>query len=102
VRENTELIDSLAAQALPAAAVGAGLDTGALQPLPGPVRRAVIRSWLLAGGASGLTDGQIREVDRLVTGWRGQGGVAVSSALRAQRLVAGRVDGLLRLWREPV
>ena len=69
---------------------------------PDPVRRGVIRSWLLAGGAIGLTDKQIRAVDKLVTAWRGQGGVAVGSALREQRLVAGRSGPLLRLAREPI
>ncbi|HET6735608.1 MAG TPA: hypothetical protein VFH65_23360, partial [Mycobacterium sp.] len=47
--------------------------------------------------AGGLTDRQIRGVDALVTGWRGQGGVAVGSSLPAQRLVAGRHDGALTL-----
>jgi len=70
--------------------------------LPGPVRRRVIRGWLLAGGAIGLTDKQIRGVDILVTAWRGQGGVAVGSALRGERLLAGRRDGVLTLRREPV
>jgi tRNA(Ile)-lysidine synthase len=102
MRENTELTDSLAAQALPGAVSEAGLDTDAVAALPGPVRRAVIRAWLLAGGARGLTDKQIRGVDALVTEWRGQGGVAVGSALRGQRLVAGRAGGLLRLRREPI
>ncbi|MGB9223943.1 TilS substrate-binding domain-containing protein, partial [Mycobacterium sp.] len=76
--------------------------TQALAGLPDPVRRRVIRGWLMAGGAIGLTDKQIRGVDTLVTGWRGQGGVAVGSALRGQRLVAGRRDGVLTLRRERV
>jgi tRNA(Ile)-lysidine synthase len=62
----------------------------------------VIRGWLLSGGASDLTDNQIRRVDDLVTNWHGQGGVAVGSDLRRQRLVAARSDGRLRLHREPV
>jgi tRNA(Ile)-lysidine synthase len=62
----------------------------------------VIRGWLLAGGAIDLTDKQIRGVDTLVTGWRGQGGVAVGSALRNERLFAGRRDGMLTLYRQPV
>ena len=33
---------------------------------------------------------------------RGQGGVAVGSALRGERLIAGRRDGVLTMWREPV
>ncbi|MDD7812666.1 tRNA lysidine(34) synthetase TilS [Mycobacterium sp. CSUR Q5927] len=100
LRENTELIDALAAHALPD--VADGLDTAPLAALPGPVRRAVIRRWLLAGGGRGLTDQQIRAVERLVTHWRGQGGVAVGSELREQRLFAVRGKGVLRLHREPI
>jgi tRNA(Ile)-lysidine synthase len=102
LREDTELIDTLAAQALPGVTAGAGLQTQALGALPDVIRRRVIRGWLLAGGATGLTDKQIRGVDTLVTGWRGQGGVAVGSALRGQRLVAGRRDGVLTLRCEPM
>jgi tRNA(Ile)-lysidine synthase len=102
LREDTELIDGLAAQALPDVTAGSGLNIEALAALPGVIRRRVIRGWLLAGGATGLTDKQIRGVDTLVTGWRGQGGVAVGSTLRDQRLVAGRSDGALTLRREPV
>ncbi len=81
---------------------GTGLDVRSLAALPDPVRRRVIRGWLLAGGAIGLTDKQIRGVDTLVTAWRGQGGVAVGSTLRGQRLIAGRRDGVLTLRQEPV
>lgn len=102
LRENTELIDALAEQALPGATADAGLDVAALAALAGPVRLAVIRRWLIDGGGRGLTDLQIRAVDRLVTAWRGQGGVAIGSDLRGQRLFAVRDDGLLRLRSEPV
>ena len=102
LREDTELIDTLAVDALPGVVAESGLQTKSLAALPDPVRRRVIRGWLLAGGATGLTDKQIRGVDALVTGWRGQGGVAVGSALRDQRLIAGRRDGVLTMWREPV
>jgi len=102
LREDTELVDALIAQAITTSATAEGLDTRALAALPGPVRRGVIRSWLLAGGAIGLTDKQIRGVDSLVTAWRGQGGVAVGSTLPNHRLVAGRSGGLLTLGREPV
>jgi tRNA(Ile)-lysidine synthase len=102
LRADTELIDSLIDQAMRTAATDDGLDARVLTALPDPVRRGVIRSWLIAGGAIGLTDKQIRGVDTLVTAWRGQGGVAVGSALRRQRLVAGRSDGLLTLRREQV
>ena len=102
LREDTAMIDELAAQALPEARAGSGLQPRALAGLPDPVRRRVIRGWLLAGGATGLTDKQIRGVDALITAWRGQGGVAVGSSLRGERLIAGRRDGVLTLWREPV
>jgi tRNA(Ile)-lysidine synthase len=102
LREDTELVDALIAQAMTTSATAEGLDARALAALPDPVRRGVIRSWLLTGGAIGLTDKQIRGVDRLITAWRGQGGVAVGSTLRNQRLVAGRSGGLLALRRESI
>ena len=102
LREDTDTLDEMARWALDAASTGDGLDTGRLTELPEAVRRRVIRSWLLAGGASDLTDKQIRCVDTLVTMWRGQGGVAVGSPLRSERLFAGRRDGVLTLYREAV
>jgi tRNA(Ile)-lysidine synthase len=102
LREDSELIDTLAARALPEAKADTGLRVQALAALDGPVRRRVIRGWLLAGGATSLTDKQIRGVDALVTGWHGQGGVAVGSSLPDERLFAGRREGVLTLWREPV
>ena len=102
VREDTETLDALAAEAFSTVTAGAGLSTEALAGLPGALRRRVLRSWLLAGGATDLADVQIRAVDRLVTAWRGQGGVAVPSTLREQRLIASRRDGVLSLHREPV
>ena len=102
LREDTETLDQQAQSALAAATSGEGLHTGRLAMLPEAVRRRVIRSWLLAGGASDLTDKQIRGVDTLVTDWRGQGGVAVGSPLRSERLFAGRRNGMLNLYREPV
>ena len=102
LREDTDTLDRLAGQALADVSTGGSLDTARLAALPDAVRRRVIRSWLLAGGATGLTDKQIRGVDTLVTTWRGQGGVAVGSSLRGRRLIAGRRDGMLTLHTEPV
>ncbi|HKP43881.1 tRNA lysidine(34) synthetase TilS [Mycobacterium sp.] len=102
LREDTETLDELARHALADVGSGDGLDTAGLAALPEAVRRRVIRGWLLAGGACNLTDKQIRGVDSLVTAWRGQGGVAVGSPLRSQRLIAGRRDGMLTLHTEPV
>lgn len=102
LREDTEALDAMTPDALAAAKVGDGLAVEALKPMPDAVRRRVLRAWLLAGGADNLADVQIRGVDRLVTAWRGQGGVAVPSPLREQRLIATRHDGVLTLHREPV
>ncbi|MFV8172740.1 tRNA lysidine(34) synthetase TilS [Mycolicibacterium peregrinum] len=103
LREDTETLDALAGDALAATGTEAGgLDTARLSALPDALRRRVIRAWLLAGGACDLTDTQIRAVDRLVTAWRGQGGVAVGSGLRKQRLFAARRAGVLVMHTESV
>jgi tRNA(Ile)-lysidine synthase len=102
LREDTDTLDELASHALADVSTGEGLDAEPLRVLPDAIRRRVIRNWLLAGGACGLTDKQIRGVDTLVSAWHGQGGVAVGSPLRQQRLIAGRGDGKLTLRREPV
>jgi tRNA(Ile)-lysidine synthase len=100
LREDNDALDEQAARAT--AAMNEGPDARRLADLPAAVRRRAIRAWLLTSGASDLTDVQIRGVDRLVTDWRGQGGVAVGSALRNERLFAGRRDGVLITFREPV
>ncbi|BBY64466.1 tRNA(Ile)-lysidine synthase [Mycolicibacterium helvum] len=106
LREDTEALDDWAETVLENTT-----DTGdpaeiiavaALTRLPTAVRRRVIRRWLLRGGAANLSDKQIRAVDALVTAWHGQGGVAVGSDLRQQRLFAGRRDGRLTLYTQPV
>jgi tRNA(Ile)-lysidine synthase len=102
LREDCDALDDLAQAELHAAVADTGLDARWLTQLPDALRRRAIRGWLLDGGAIDLTDEQIRRVDDLVTNWHGQGGVAVGSSLRHQRLVAARADGALRLHREPV
>lgn len=100
LREDTDALDGWADAALDE--VGETVAVTALSGLPTAVRRRVIRSWLLRGGAVNLTDKQIRAVDALVTAWRGQGAVAVGSDLRQQRLFAGRRDGRLTMYTQPV
>jgi tRNA(Ile)-lysidine synthase len=102
LREDCDALDDLALGELAGAVADDALDTAPLATLPDALRRRVIRGWLLANGATNLTDKQIRGVDTLVTGWHGQGGVAVGSSLRRQRLIAARRGGKLRLHREPV
>ena len=102
LREDNDALDCLAAQNLSEGRSGDGLDVDAIRNLPDAVRRRVIRAWLLGGGASALTDTQIRAVDALVISWHGQGGVAVSSDLPRTRLFAERRGGTLTLLRKPV
>jgi tRNA(Ile)-lysidine synthase len=82
--------------------LGSRLDVVRLAPLPAALRRRVIRQWLIEGGATDLTDGQIRGVDRLVVDHRGRGGVAVGSPLRNQRMFADRAGVALILRTEVV
>jgi tRNA(Ile)-lysidine synthase len=102
LREDNDALDDQAGRASAGMNTEGGPATARLADLPSAVRRRVIRAWLLTSGASDLTDVQIRGVDRLVTDWRGQGGVAVGSRLRNERLFAGRRDGVLIIYREPV
>ncbi|BBZ30626.1 tRNA(Ile)-lysidine synthase [Mycolicibacterium madagascariense] len=106
LREDTDTLDALADRALATLRTGAGrearLDAHELAALPAGLRGRVIRRWLLDGGAGGLTDGQIRAVDRLAAQRRGRGGVAVGSAERRQRLFADRAGPALVLRTEPV
>jgi tRNA(Ile)-lysidine synthase len=102
LRDDNDALDEQAAYESGGITTEDGPTTARLADLPAAVRRRVIRAWLLTSGASDLTDVQIRGVDRLVTDWRGQGGVAVGSPLRHERLFAGRRDGVLITYREPV
>jgi tRNA(Ile)-lysidine synthase len=101
LREDTDALDGLAGDDLAAATSGAALQIGAIGHLPAALRRRVIRGWLMAGGATGLNDGQLRAVDALVTAWRGQGGVAVGCERSNTRLFAERRNGTLVLRFEP-
>lgn len=102
IREDTDALDELGARAHRDAVSGEGLSVAALSGLPPAIRRRALRAWLTAGGARGLTDVQLRGVDALVTAWHGQGGVAVSSPLPRQRLIAARRDGTLTLHTQAV
>lgn len=108
LREDSAVLDALAQAALRDACASpeidpeVALDIAAVAELSGALRRRVVRDWLSAGGARGLTDAQIRSVDALITSWRGQGGVALGSDGVYERLFARRCQGRLVLSREPV
>jgi len=102
LREDTDLLDGIAADHLAGALGEDGMRVEAVRQLPVALRRRVLRGWLIDGGATGLTDTQIRAVDTLVTGWRGQGGVAVGCPVPRTRMFAERHGDVLRLRAEPV
>ncbi len=105
LREDTDALDALAADALSGASPShrsGDLAVTAIVDLPVALRRRVIRAWLLAGGAVGLTDLQIRAADALVGDWRGQGGVAVGCSTPKTRLFVERWEGGLTMRTEPV
>lgn len=70
-----------------AAAVGDPTDITALAGLPTAVRTRALRRAAIAAGvpAGALTAGHVREVDRLVTDWHGQGPVCLPGAVVAHR-----------------
>jgi tRNA(Ile)-lysidine synthase len=98
LREDLDVLDSLAAQALSAATAEDGaLAVPALVDLPAALRRRVLRAWLLDTGVRELTDAQLRAADELVGAWRGQGGVWLPGGL-----VVRREHGRLRVNRPTV
>ncbi|MDH6243651.1 tRNA lysidine(34) synthetase TilS [Mycobacterium sp. OTB74] len=102
LREDNDALDALAETQLARLRTDDGLTVAGLEDLPAALRRRVIRGWLLGCGATTLTDVQLRSVDALVAAWRGQGGVAVGSPLRYQRLIVGRRAGALFVTTRPV
>ncbi|MGL6236884.1 MAG: tRNA lysidine(34) synthetase TilS [Segniliparus sp.] len=103
VRADNGLLDETA-EAAYAPLAGPQLAVGGVAGLPAPVRRRVLRLWLLGNGAQSLAETQIRAVDELVSAWRGQGAVAVPAAQAAaegwkagRRLMVRREYGTLRL-----
>ncbi len=97
LRDDGEVLDSLAENLLSEARDGSSLSIEILATAPGAIRRRVLRAWLIEGGAKALTDKHLRSVETLITDWRGQGGVAVGGGISGTRLVASRERGRLTL-----
>ncbi len=97
LREDGIVLDEIADRLLSEACDGSTLSVEILATAQPAIRRRVIRSWLLAGGAKALTDKHLRAVEALVTDWHGQGGVAVGGGKPGIRLVARREHGRLTL-----
>ncbi len=98
----TGLAEQLAARAQQTgrAADRGTLDAHILAEADPALRRRVLRRWLTAQGARGLTDARLRQIDALVGEWRGQGGVAVGGGGPGVRLVAMRQHDRLTVMRE--
>jgi tRNA(Ile)-lysidine synthase len=85
LQEDADALDSLAAELLQQARDDGGLIVETLMPVPKALRRRVLRLWLRQAGVRELTDAQLRSVDALIGGWRGQGGVWLPGGLEASR-----------------
>ena len=83
LRDDTELLDRLAADAYRTAEGLGGTDTldcAALESQPPALRRRILRLWLLAHGIGDLTLRHIGAVESLVIDWHGQKSIHVPGA----------------------
>jgi tRNA(Ile)-lysidine synthase len=91
LREDLDALDALAGEHLARLAGPDGLPVVGLADLPAALRRRVLRGWLRGAGVGDVQAVHLGAVDALLTGWRGQGPVALpggGEALRASgRLV---------------
>jgi len=88
LRRDADALDAWAAAAHDDARTGAGgLDVDVLAALPVAVRTRVLRRAALHAGcpAGDLAASHVRELDRLVTDWRGQGPLHLPGGVRASR-----------------
>lgn len=87
-RDDADALDTWAAQADRAARDDAGrLECAKLYALPPAVRRRVLRRAAMEAGlpAGSLFARHIEEVDRLITGWRGQRAINLPGRVEAMR-----------------
>jgi tRNA(Ile)-lysidine synthase len=87
-RDDADALDSWARAAEAGVRDGAGrLECGKLYALPPAVRRRILRRAAIEAGApaGSLFARHIEEVDRLITGWRGQGAINLPGRVVARR-----------------
>ncbi|GGV86938.1 tRNA lysidine(34) synthetase TilS [Streptomyces massasporeus] len=87
-RDDADALDSWAGQAEATVRDATGLlECAKLYALPPAVRRRILRRAAIAAGApaGSLFARHIEEVDRLITGWRGQGAINLPGKVVAQR-----------------
>ncbi|HEY9373669.1 tRNA lysidine(34) synthetase TilS [Streptomyces sp.] len=87
-RDDADALDSWAADAEASVRDETGrLECAKLYGLPPAVRRRVLRRAVIAEGApaGSLFARHIEEIDRLITGWRGQGAINLPGRVEARR-----------------
>ncbi|MEU6993037.1 tRNA lysidine(34) synthetase TilS [Streptomyces sp. NPDC046465] len=87
-RDDADALDSWAVQAETTVRDATGLlECAKLYALPPAVRRRIVRRAAIDAGApaGALFARHIEEVDRLITGWRGQGAINLPGKVMAQR-----------------
>jgi tRNA(Ile)-lysidine synthase len=87
-RDDADALDTWAADAARTVYDESGeLEVAKLFVLPPAVRRRVLRRAAIQAGspAGSLFARHIEEIDRLITGWRGQGGINLPGRVVAQR-----------------
>ncbi|MEV6023757.1 tRNA lysidine(34) synthetase TilS [Streptomyces sp. NPDC052036] len=87
-RDDADALDAWASQAETAVRDATGLlECAKLYALPPAVRRRILRRAAIEAGApaGSLFARHIEEVDRLITGWRGQGAINLPGKVVAQR-----------------
>ncbi len=82
---DADALDQLATAALTDCRAGDDLLVDALADLHPAIRTRVLRLAARGAGANALTATHTASMDRLVTGWRGQGPVALPGGLRCTR-----------------
>lgn len=87
LREDADLLDTLAAELLAAATHDDGLDLEVLAAAPPALRTRALRAAAIAAGspAGALHRVHVLAVDALVTDWHGQGAVALPGGVAATR-----------------
>ena len=93
LRDDTDLLDRLAAEAYRTAEGLGGTDTldcAALESQPPALRRRILRLWLLAHGIGDLSLRHISAVESLVIDWHGQKSIQVPGATVTRN--AGRLS----------
>ncbi|WP_369259219.1 tRNA lysidine(34) synthetase TilS [Geodermatophilus amargosae] len=90
LREDLDALDTLAGAHLARLAGPDGLPAAELAGLPAALRRRVLRGWLRGAGVGDLQAVHLGAVDALLTGWRGQGPVALPGGAEALR-ASGRL-----------